>query len=98
MDLTTGWDSNIVEHRDLADMYVEQRKPLVLIGSPPCVAFSQLQTMIPDSDRKACQLKEGMQHMEFVVKLYNKQLEGGRIFLHETRLTRSRGRSRASEG
>ena len=39
--------------------------------------------MIPDSDRKACQLKEGMQHMEFMVKLYKKQLEGGRIFLHE---------------
>ena len=24
-----------------------------------------------------------MQHMEFMVKLYKKQLEGGRIFLHE---------------
>ena len=39
--------------------------------------------MIPDSDRKSCQLKEGMQHMEFMVRLYKKQLEGGRIFLHE---------------
>ena len=83
MDLTTGWDFNIAEHQDLAERYVDQRKPPVLIGSPPCVAFSQLQTMIPDSDRKSCQLKEGMQHMEFMVRLYRKQLEGGRIFLHE---------------
>ena len=55
----------------------------MLIGSPPCVAFSQLQTMIPDRDRKACQLKECMQHMGFIVRLYKKHLEGGRIFLHE---------------
>ena len=83
MDLTTGWDFTIAEHRDRAEKYVDQRKPLVVIGIPPCVAFSQLQTMIPDSDRKACQLKEGMQHMEFMVRLHRKQLEGGRIFLHE---------------
>ena len=48
----------------------------MLIRSPPCVAFIQLQTMIPDGEGKACQLKEGMQHMEFMVRLYKKQLEG----------------------
>ena len=41
----------------------------MLIGSRPCVAFSQLQTMIPDSERIACQLKEGMQHMGFMVRV-----------------------------
>ena len=92
MDLTTGWDFTIAEHRHRAEIYVDQRKPLVLIGSPPCVAFSQLQTMIPDSERKACQLKEGLQHMEFMVW----RAEGS--FCTKTRLTRSRGRSRASEG
>ena len=83
MDLTTGWDFKLEEHRQRAEKYVDEEKPLVLIGSPPCVAFSQLQTLIPDSDRKASQLAEGMRHMEFVVKLYRKQVEGGRIFLHE---------------
>ena len=35
MDLTTGWDFNIPEHRRKAEEYVDQEKPLVLIGSPP---------------------------------------------------------------
>ena len=83
MDLTTGWDFNLASHRAKAEEYVDKEKPLVLIGSPPCVAFSQLQSLIPDSDRKARQLAEGTRHMEFVVKLYKKQVEGGRIFIHE---------------
>ena len=56
MDLTTGWDFNLASHRAKAEEYVDKEKPLVLIGSPPCVAFSQLQSLIPDSDRKARQL------------------------------------------
>ena len=83
MDLTTGWDFNIPEHRRKAEEYVNKEEPLVLIGSPPCVAFSQLQTLIPESQRKANQLAEGIRHMEFVAKLYRKQVEGGRVFIHE---------------
>ena len=51
MDLTTGWDFNIAEHRKQAEEYVDKEKPLVLIGSPPCVARGQLQTLIQDSQR-----------------------------------------------
>ena len=83
MDLTTGWDFTKAEHRDRAEKYVDERKPLVLIGSPPCVAFSQLQTMVPDSERKRLHLAEGIRHMEFVVTLYRKHVEGGRVFIHE---------------
>ena len=59
MDLTTGWDFNKEEDRVKAEERLDQQKPLVLIGSPPCVAFSQLQTLIPDSDRKRRQLADG---------------------------------------
>ena len=83
MDLTTGGDFNIPEHRREAEKYVDREKPLVLIGSPPCVAFSQLQTLIPESQRKANQLAEGIRHMDFMVKLYRKQVEGDRVFIHE---------------
>jgi len=83
MDLTTGWDFTKEEDQAKAEKYVDDKKPLVLIGGPPCVAFSQLQTLIPDSDRKAKQLAEGIKHMEFMAKLYKNQVEGGRIFLHE---------------
>ncbi|MDA8609427.1 hypothetical protein N9L19_00770 [bacterium] len=47
------------------------------------MAFSQLQIFARRSDRKAQQLAEGIRHMEFVVKLYLKQIKGGRVFLHE---------------
>ena len=47
------------------------------------MAFSQLQTLIPDSENKRKQLAEGVRHMEFVAKLYRKQVEGGRVFVHE---------------
>ena len=40
MDLTTGWDFNKEEDRVKAEERLEKQKPLVLIGSPPCVAFS----------------------------------------------------------
>ena len=83
MDLTTGWDFNKEKDRVEAEERLDKQKPLVLIGSPPCVAFSQLQTLIPDSKRKAQQLAEGIRHMEFMAKLYKKQVEGGRVFLHE---------------
>ena len=83
MDLTTGWDFTKAEDRQRADEYVDKNEPLVLIGSPPCVAFSQLQSLIPDSDRKRKQLVEGTRHMEFVVKLYKKQIDAGRFFIHE---------------
>ena len=83
MDLTTGWDFNKEEDRLRAEKLIDEQEPLVLIGSPPCVAFSQLQSLIPDSQRKAKQLAEGIRHMEFMAKLYKKQVEAGRLFLHE---------------
>ena len=67
MDLTTGWDFNKEEDRKRAEEYVDKEEPLVIIGSPPCVAFSPLQTLVQDSDRKAEQLAEGIRHMQFMV-------------------------------
>ena len=52
MDLTTGLDFKKPEDRKRSEEHVDNKEPLVLIGSPPCVAFSQLQTMVPDSERK----------------------------------------------
>ena len=64
MDLTTGWDFNIPEHRHRAEQYVDQEKPLVLIGSPPCVAFSQLQSLAPELENNTRKLEEGIKHMQ----------------------------------
>ena len=83
MGLTTGWDFNKEEHRRSVESYVDKEEPLVLIGSPPCVAFSQLQSLSRESENKAKQLAEGIRHMAFMAKLCKKQVEGGRIFIHE---------------
>ena len=55
----------------------------MVIGSPPCVALSQLHTLVPDSDRKADQFAECSRHMEFMAKIYRMQVDGCRLFLHE---------------
>ena len=83
MDLTTGWDFNLESHRKMAEEYIDKHRPLVVIGSPPCTPFSQLQAFSPNSKSKAAKWREGVRHMEFVVKLYRKQLDAGRVFLHE---------------
>ena len=56
---------------------------MVVIGSPPCTPFSQLQNLSPPSENKRNILAEGIRHMELVVRLYRKQVEAGRVFLHE---------------
>ena len=64
---------------------------MVLIGRPPYVAFSQLQTLIPDTENKRRQLADGMRHMEFVAKLYRNQVEGEELSSTRTPPMRSRG-------
>ena len=62
---------------------MEEEKPLVIIGSPPCTPFSQLQTLNPATDKSREKWAEGVDHMRFVVSLYRTQIRNGRVFLHE---------------
>ena len=82
-DLTEGWDFRIGNHRKAALRYQDEHKPVVLIGSPPCTPFSQLQTMNPRDDKSTLKWDEGVEHMKFVIQLYRNQLKAGRVFLHE---------------
>ena len=70
-------------HREAAYQHVRDEKPLVVIGSPPCTPFSQLQTLNPDTPQKRKNLKEGEDHMRCMISIYKMQVEEGRIFLHE---------------
>ena len=45
MDLSTGWDFDRGEDRRQAVKHIKEENPMVVIGSPPCTVFSQLQTM-----------------------------------------------------
>ena len=52
MALTTGWDFARRGHQLEAERLMDQQEPLVLIGSPPCTAFSQLQSLSPASEHE----------------------------------------------
>ena len=56
---------------------------MAIICSPPCTPFSQLQTLNPKTAESSRRWQEGVDHLEFIVSLYRKQVRAGRIFLHE---------------
>ena len=86
MDLTTGWDFRLNEHRECAKRYIHEYKPKLLIGSPMCTAFStwqRLNDLRRDPEEVARAWSKAMKHLSFVCELYLEQLHEGRYFLHE---------------
>ena len=83
MDLTTGWDFRRRDDRAKAAKYIDEQKPRLLIGSPMCTMFSQLQNFKPWTDGKQEKWQEHREHIAFMFKLYKRQMEEGRFFLHE---------------
>ena len=84
MDLTTGWNFNLERHRAAAERYVKTVQPWLVIGSPECRMFSQLQQLNKHKGVERNQLmKQAEEHLKCVVKLYKIQGQEGRQFLHE---------------
>ena len=75
MDLLIGWDFRRKDHRDAAKKYIEEHKPLLLIGSPMSTRLS--------SQGKEQKWMEARQHMKFVIELYKTQMKAGKFFVHE---------------
>lgn len=92
LDLTTSdhdgrpWDFNDPVMRYRAEEMVRKKKALLIVGSPMCTAFSQLQNinfckMSPEDVRK---VKEyGIRHLHFCLHLYRLQMANGLYFMHE---------------
>ena len=51
MDLLTGWNFELKEHRDKAIEMIKKQKPRLVIGSPPCTYFSNLQELNKHNQR-----------------------------------------------
>jgi hypothetical protein len=92
MNLTTNdengqpWNFDDAHQRQRARERLRADKPLILIGSPMCTAFSCLQSinyakMHPDRVRAI--LTRARMHLNFVCSLYEEQVQGGRYFIHE---------------
>ena len=63
-----------------------REKPMLLIGSPMCTAFSALQNLLKakrDPLEMKRMLKHAITHLCFCAELYTIQVDGGRYFLHE---------------
>ena len=92
LDLTVAdsdgrlWDFDDVVMRDRARKKLLDEKPMLLVGSPMCTAFSTWQRInnkIRDPVTVKGELKRARQHLEFCVELYREQAKAGRYFLHE---------------
>ena len=92
LDLTTAdsdgkhWDFDDKVMRDRAMQRVRDEKPLLLVGSPMCTAFSTWQRVnnaFRDPVVVAGEMARAKKHLEFCVELYREQARGGRYFLHE---------------
>jgi hypothetical protein len=80
------WDFNNPEKRRKALHKVFTQRSLLLIGSPMCSAFSQIQSLNWGrmDPREIERVKEyGRKHLRFACKLYALQLEMNLYFLHE---------------
>ena len=80
------WDFNDPEKAAKAKQLIKDKKALLVIGSPMCSAFSQLQSinfskMTKEEVDKVVQY--GTRHLEFCIELYNIQINQGLYFLHE---------------
>ena len=91
LDLTTAdsdgrlWDFDEKEMRDRAMKKVTEEKPMLLVGSPMCTAFSTWQRvndLIRDPYVVKAEKARAVQHLEFCVQLYQEQRRHGRFFLH----------------
>ena len=92
LDLTTPdgdglpWDFDMKVMRDRAMQKLKDEKPMLLIGSPMCTAFSTWQRInncIRYPFTVAAEKKRAIMHLEFCMDLYREQLKHGRYFVHE---------------
>ena len=87
-DPKTGkpWDLSRPEVQSRVKKLIRQSKPLFVIGSPPCTAFSSIQSLNKGKRPKEVverELRDAEAHMKFCIELYEMQVQAHRYFLHE---------------
>ena len=80
------WDFDIPAKQERAMQMLRKMKPLFLIGSPMCTAFStwqRLNQMKCDPAILEEKLNHAREHLKFSIQMYQEQIDSGRFFLHE---------------
>ena len=84
------WDFDQHECRKKAMQLIREKKPYMIIGSPECTPFSQLQELNklrPGGKEKVAAARErGIKHLEFCCKIYLEQVRGGDVVHVEGRV------------
>jgi hypothetical protein len=83
LDLRTGWNLSEPEQVKKAWEIWEESRPVLLVMSPMCKAFSVLQNLSKDSEKYRATLEEGVAHLKFCMEMAKAQLAAGRYFLYE---------------
>ena len=68
---------------------VRERKPLFVIGSPPCTrwcTWQHLNDIKRDPEVVKLEQEKAEVHLKFSTQVYREQIEGGSFSLHEHRL------------
>ena len=88
VDASTGesWDFLKAEDRRRCWRRLRQEDPWVVIGSPPCTAFSRLQGLSKnraDPEKRRRKMTEAKVLLNFALAVYAWQMQRGRYFAHE---------------
>ena len=83
IDLTNGYDLSKPEVRKSVRDDVAQRKPRLVVTSPPCTKFSPLQNIRAYPERLEAELEPAIEHVDFSMTLLQDQLQRGDHGLHE---------------
>ena len=83
LDLRTGWDLSDPKHISAMWRYLDRAKPMLVVGSPECSAFSKLATLTKCKPAYAKTLRDGLSHLRLMCRVYEYQQQQGRLFLHE---------------
>ena len=80
-----SWDFLKAADRREAMTRIREQRPYLVIGSPPCTAFSQLNDRYRRMDPEVVKRRkvEGRVLLEFAAQVDREQLAGGHHFLHE---------------
>ena len=93
LDLTTynaagqPWDFSKRSCRKEAWRLLQEQRPYMLVGSPPCTAYSILQNLNMLTKEGWEKVKETRRraevHLRFCAAMYHEQMNNGRYFVHE---------------
>lgn len=85
-DLKTGFDLSKEQDRGRMWQELEKDEPELVVGSPPCTAFSLLREFnyrVMDFEKAKTKVMDGLEHLDTTVDVCEWQDDNGRLFLFE---------------